>query len=246
MSKIEAALSKRKKNDESKQPIMTVARVDALKILGYAFSSAARSTRNNASNDDDSNVPNECPSNPNVARCATNETTLKKFADLGINLSKNDVIMELKLFSNQNIGNLRLRVLLEFMFERYSEASKGSGKTQIAKAIVKSIRRANPPGRFLGKDRESGLYVDIGDFDAMEKIKKILEKADETLFEEENGENVSFSNGNDQNENSAYDKVFLALLQTQQSLLKESMFNRWKEDDKREDIPDTKYKKTKY
>jgi len=224
---------------------MTVARLEALKSLGYAFSSGTQS------NDIDNSAPlharqsnghcNDSMSrSPNVELSAGAKTqntlnrstrnTLNRFADL--NLNKNDVIMEQKLLSNQNIGNLRLRIILEMMSEEYSKTSKGSERTKIAKSIVKSIRRANPPGRFLRKDSDSGLYVDVGDGDAMENVKECLDNA-ETLFEDETGAINVPSNGNERDENSAYDKSFVDLLQRQQNLLKNAMLGQWKEDAKK-------------
>jgi len=47
-------------------------------------------------------------------------------------------------------------------------------KMQISRSIVDAIRSLNPPGRFLDKHPETGLWYDIGDRKAIEKTSQTL------------------------------------------------------------------------
>ena len=43
-------------------------------------------------------------------------------------------------------------------------------KMAISRSIVEAVRSLDPPGRFLEKDPETGLWSDIGDKKAIEKV----------------------------------------------------------------------------
>lgn len=61
--------------------------------------------------------------------------------------------------------------------QEYGDAPKPTTiKNQIAYRIVKCIRSLDPPGRFLKKDKDSGLWIEIGDEKAREKAKERLKE----------------------------------------------------------------------
>jgi hypothetical protein len=47
----------------------------------------------------------------------------------------------------------------------------------ISRSIVEAVRSLDPPGRFLEKNPESGLWNDIGDRKAIEKVSESTLKA---------------------------------------------------------------------
>jgi len=62
-------------------------------------------------------------------------------------------------------------------------------KPSVARVIVRAIRNGDPPGRFLKKDKKTGMWYDIGDKRAAEKTSQALrektrEEKDESLFAE--------------------------------------------------------------
>lgn len=44
----------------------------------------------------------------------------------------------------------------------------------ISRSIVEAVRNLNPPGRFLEKDLNTGLWFDVGDKKAVEKTSQAL------------------------------------------------------------------------
>jgi hypothetical protein len=44
-------------------------------------------------------------------------------------------------------------------------------KMSISRSIVDAVRSLDPPGRFLEKNQETGLWSDIGDKKAIEKVR---------------------------------------------------------------------------
>jgi hypothetical protein len=55
----------------------------------------------------------------------------------------------------------------------YLHSSKRE-KPMVSRGIVRAVRNQNPPGRFLQKDDETGLWFDIGDQKAREKTSQAL------------------------------------------------------------------------
>jgi hypothetical protein len=69
--------------------------------------------------------------------------------------------------TNHHEGNKRFRDIVALHRPDYIAAPKVR-KPDVARKIVRAIRMANPPGRFL-KKRNDGRWVDIGDKKAAEK-----------------------------------------------------------------------------
>ena len=63
--------------------------------------------------------------------------------------------------------------LTHLLQEVYVTSTKRQ-KMQISRSVVKAVRSMNPPGRFLERDPETGLYYDIGDKKAAEKTSQAL------------------------------------------------------------------------
>lgn len=76
-------------------------------------------------------------------------------------------------------GNKRFRDIVSLHKDEYAEASKVS-KPLVARKIVKAIRNANPPGRFLMRNVYDSKWYDVGDRRAAEKASQALrEKSQE-------------------------------------------------------------------
>ncbi len=66
--------------------------------------------------------------------------------------------------------------MISFSFhdqELYVTSTKRQ-KMSISKSIVEAVRSMDPPGRFLEKNNETGLWSDIGDKKAIEKTSQAL------------------------------------------------------------------------
>jgi hypothetical protein len=66
-----------------------------------------------------------------------------------------------------------LRLIIEEKKDEYKTSTR-TGKPIIAMEIVRIWRDLSPPGRFLRKDEETGLWDDIGDEDARIKCSQTL------------------------------------------------------------------------
>lgn len=82
------------------------------------------------------------------------------------NCEMNDVLSGRGGGTNQHAGNRYFRSLIDENREKYLRAKKND-KPFISLSIVDAIRRRN--GRFLKKDKNSGLWYEIGDAAAREK-----------------------------------------------------------------------------
>mmetsp|Transcript_27744 Transcript_27744/g.41983 ORF Transcript_27744/g.41983 Transcript_27744/m.41983 type:complete len:312 (-) Transcript_27744:388-1323(-) len=89
---------------------------------------------------------------------------------------ENDILMGRGGKNNQHIGNEKLRGLARVQSENYRVASK-KGKSSISRELVKQVRSMKPPGRFLKKDSETGVWEDVGDDIAREKTSQVLRDA---------------------------------------------------------------------
>lgn len=85
---------------------------------------------------------------------------------------------------NSHAGNIQFRELVNRHKHTYlSKQTKKLDKVKIANEIVQTIRRMNPPGRFLKEDKK-GNWLEIGDEKAKKKAGQAMrEKADETRKE---------------------------------------------------------------
>ena len=74
---------------------------------------------------------------------------------------------------NKLTGNKRFRDVVALHRPDYVRAPKVQ-KPSVARVIVRAIRNGDPPGRFLKKDKNTGLWYDIGDKKAAEKTSQAL------------------------------------------------------------------------
>eukprot|EP00569_Conticribra_weissflogii_P007062 CAMPEP_0171339514 /NCGR_PEP_ID=MMETSP0878-20121228/7993_1 /TAXON_ID=67004 /ORGANISM="Thalassiosira weissflogii, Strain CCMP1336" /LENGTH=739 /DNA_ID=CAMNT_0011841441 /DNA_START=115 /DNA_END=2334 /DNA_ORIENTATION=- len=75
--------------------------------------------------------------------------------------------------SNNHPGNESFRELVNEVKVPYVNCPKRE-KPLIARRIVEAVRNQSPPGRFLQKDMDTGLWNDIGDAKAREKTSQAL------------------------------------------------------------------------
>ena len=75
--------------------------------------------------------------------------------------------------SNRHVGNLNFRGLVGANKDMYVTLTKKQ-KMMVARAIVNAVKRQEPPGRFLQKDPETGLWFDIGLPRSLEKTSQAL------------------------------------------------------------------------
>lgn len=75
--------------------------------------------------------------------------------------------------TNNHVGNELFRQMVNQKKCLYLHSSKRD-KPSVSKSIVHSIRGLNPPGRFLQRDEQTGLWYDIGDQKAREKTSQAL------------------------------------------------------------------------
>lgn len=78
--------------------------------------------------------------------------------------------------NNKHVGNERLRQMARANIQTYKAASK-KGKSHISRTIVGEIRSLRPSGRFLKRDYNTGLWVEVGDEVAREKTSQALRDA---------------------------------------------------------------------
>ena len=75
--------------------------------------------------------------------------------------------------TNHHPGNIKWRLIIEEKKDEYKTSTR-TGKPIIAMEVVRIWRDLSPPGRFLRKDEETGLWDDIGDEDARIKCSQTL------------------------------------------------------------------------
>ncbi len=83
-----------------------------------------------------------------------------------------DILLGRGTATNENPGNKRFRDIVALHRPDYVAATK-IRKPDVARKIVRAIRTADPPGRFLRK-RKSGRWIDVGDKKAAEKASQAL------------------------------------------------------------------------
>jgi hypothetical protein len=84
--------------------------------------------------------------------------------------SKNTVIVGGGMQPKQNMGNKRLRELASTFLPQYSEATDKRTKSRIVSCIVHMVRNACPEGGAFVKYAKNGLWYEVNDTVAREKI----------------------------------------------------------------------------
>lgn len=75
--------------------------------------------------------------------------------------------------TNRWPGNRAFRRVVEANRAQYHEGPRRN-KTLIARSIVEAVRTQEPPGLFVRKDKDSGLWIDIGKKEAIKKTSQAL------------------------------------------------------------------------
>jgi hypothetical protein len=105
----------------------------------------------------------------------------------------NDVLSGRGGSSNRHAGNIHFRELVAANKKLYVGLTKKQ-KMMVARNIVDAVRNADPPGRFLAKDPDTGLFYDVGIPRSLEKTSQALrEKNSNDSPEEGDGEGIETS-----------------------------------------------------
>jgi len=88
-------------------------------------------------------------------------------------INENDVLCGRGGATNSHSGNRSYRKLVKKFKDKYLKAKKKQ-KPSVAAEVVDVIRKLDPQGRFLKKDKDTGWYLDIGDARAKEKTSQAL------------------------------------------------------------------------
>ncbi|GAX24787.1 hypothetical protein FisN_18Lh135 [Fistulifera solaris] len=95
-------------------------------------------------------------------------------------LTAHDVLCGRGVTTNKWAGNEQFRSLVGLNKELYVTSTKRQ-KMAISRSIVDAVRSMNPPGRFLEKNMDTGLWNDIGNRKAIEKTSQALRDGAATL-----------------------------------------------------------------
>ena len=90
-----------------------------------------------------------------------------------VNPSSNDVLFGKGHNIHNHSGNQQYRRIVDDKKRIYAMATKTVDKRTIANQVLQTIRRLNPPGRFLKKDQD-GKYYEQDDNMVVTKIKQAL------------------------------------------------------------------------
>jgi len=85
----------------------------------------------------------------------------------------NDIICGNGKTYRKTPGNEMYHILVRTFVDEYARQASRIGKTLITKSIVEAIRMAQPPGRFLKKEKD-GFFYEIGDSKAWVKTAQLL------------------------------------------------------------------------
>mmetsp|Transcript_15671 Transcript_15671/g.27226 ORF Transcript_15671/g.27226 Transcript_15671/m.27226 type:complete len:677 (+) Transcript_15671:229-2259(+) len=99
----------------------------------------------------------------------------------------NDVLCGRGGSSNRHQGNIHFRELVAANKKIYVGLTKKQ-KMMVARKIVDAVHSTNPPGRFLAKDLDTGLFYDIG-------LPRSLEKTSQALREKNSNEMTAQTEG---------------------------------------------------
>jgi hypothetical protein len=88
--------------------------------------------------------------------------------------SKHSVIVGRGKEAKQNMGNKRLRELASKFLPQYSNATDKRSKSRILSSIVQMVHNTSPEGGAFVKHSKSGLWYQVNDAVAREKVGYIL------------------------------------------------------------------------
>lgn len=92
-----------------------------------------------------------------------------------------DVLLGRGVGTNRHPGNENYRAIVSQHVDVYVNSTKKQ-KTMISRSIVNRVKtELNPPGRFLEKNADTGLWEEVGDKRALEKTAQALRDGASTL-----------------------------------------------------------------
>ena len=106
----------------------------------------------------------------------------------------NDVLCGRGGSSNRHLGNMHFRELVAANKKTYVGLTKKQ-KMLVARKVVEMVHGTEPPGRFLAKDLDTGLWYDIGLPRSLEKTSQALREKNSNEFSRETSETASDSSG---------------------------------------------------
>ena len=71
-------------------------------------------------------------------------------------------------------GNINFRKLVETYLTQYDNARSKVAKSMVVSAIANDVRRQSPTGGFVKQDTDTGMWVEVGEYMAREKIGQAL------------------------------------------------------------------------
>lgn len=104
----------------------------------------------------------------------------------------NDILCGRGGSSNRHRGNIHFRELVAANKKTYVGLTKKQ-KMLVARNIVDAIRSTDPPGRFLAKDLDTGMFYDIGLPRSLEKTSQALREKNSNEMPEGEGEGIETS-----------------------------------------------------
>eukprot|EP00581_Thalassiosira_minuscula_P013992 CAMPEP_0183716376 /NCGR_PEP_ID=MMETSP0737-20130205/10325_1 /TAXON_ID=385413 /ORGANISM="Thalassiosira miniscula, Strain CCMP1093" /LENGTH=134 /DNA_ID=CAMNT_0025945643 /DNA_START=221 /DNA_END=625 /DNA_ORIENTATION=+ len=91
--------------------------------------------------------------------------------------TQSDVLLGRGIGTNRHPGNIRFRAIVSEHAEAYAASTKKE-KMSISKSIVNAVKtNLNPPGRFLEKSVDTGMWHEVTQKRALEKTAQALRDA---------------------------------------------------------------------
>jgi hypothetical protein len=90
--------------------------------------------------------------------------------------NRNDVLFGRGGGVNEHSGNIQMRGFAADVRREYMNSEKHE-KQKVVKGVVDRIRALDPPGRFLKKDSNTGLWWEVGDTQAWKKVAQALRES---------------------------------------------------------------------
>jgi hypothetical protein len=100
---------------------------------------------------------------------------------------ENDVMLGRGAGTNYHPGNRNYRDMVEKRKVKYNVHCHRIEKPLIAYEVIKEVRGQDPPGRFLKRNKETGLWDDIGDIQARKKVIQALREDGPSIREQRTG-----------------------------------------------------------
>jgi len=113
----------------------------------------------------------------NDKRVSIDNCCSKDFLPSDYNPDINDVLMGRGKKCFEHVGNERFRSLVASKLDEYSSATAKKDKTNILLSIVSQVRMRSPKGGFIKQDSTTGLWFEVGDFLAREKVSQAFRDA---------------------------------------------------------------------